>query len=88
MCAMFNTYDFLKLISKYWQKNQVCIERGMIHDKSYPPMRTAMKKRCDVKWYQLFLELCRNVETASTKHEFDIISRSCQSWIERYKNFD
>ena len=83
------TYNYFKLISKYWEKNRVCIEKGIIYDE-FPLLETAVKKERDIKWFESFFHLSSKVNTAPTRDDFEKalklcrfkkISKECQSII-------
>ena len=86
---MFGTYHYLKLISKYWEKNQVGIKKGIVFDE-FPPLETAVRHNRQQWWFKLFFELCGKVDTIPTKNDFEQamkhdffkqISKECQSMI-------
>ena len=43
----------------------------MISDKSFPPLQNAVRKKRDLKWFELLFHLCKKVETAPTRKDFD-----------------
>ena len=62
----------MKFISTYWQKSKVSIEKGIINDTLGTPLQTAADTSLtDSKWFKLFFELCKNVNTPPRKDDFE-----------------
>ena len=86
-------YNYMKLISKYWQKNEVMIKEGIIHRNK--PLYYAVNYGCDLKWFTLIFDLCKRLDTKILKDDFELtlkckvfnkLSKQCQSIVkENYK---
>ena len=91
------SYNYFKLIAKYWEKNKVCIVKGIAQSGIFAPMKTALEYGQDVQWFELFFHLCEKVDTTPTKLDFEEIfkhyrfenkSKECQALIKKkYKQF-
>ena len=86
-------YNYLMLVSKYWQKNQISIKNGITlegEDEENGPLYIAVCSKHDLKWFTLIFDLCTKVNTPFLKDDFEkamkvyhfkFLPKECQSII-------
>ena len=96
-------YDYLCLLSKYWQKNMICIKKGMTSRysawrRNETPLMAAVRKNRGLKWFELIFDLYAKVDAMPNKEEFQEVfdkdmgfnglSKECKSILhEKYNEF-
>ena len=80
---------YLELIARHWEKNKVCIKKGigLLGDK---PLTLAVEKHRSLEWFQVMFDLCDKVNTSFDENdfkaalenkEFKKIGKECQSLV-------
>ena len=89
------SYEYLTLVSKYWQKNEMWLKKDI---NLFSPVSRALDNNRNLKWFELIFDLCVKVSIPPKKHDFEyamehnyfefLISKECQSIIrENYNKY-